>query len=118
MTNESTDTCASKPATDSLLGTFPVEKTLCFALVMTGFTVMALGIVDDATAQIRQLRSDHGCGKRNHDLPGRVLWGIDYGVGRSRGDHVGGFWPIQGLSKPPGSRGRILHPSLIDRDLL
>ena len=64
MTNDTTDTCAPKPEKDSVLGTFPVEKTLSFAFVMTGLTVLAVGLVDNATAQIGSGAEIHYNGER------------------------------------------------------
>lgn len=52
MTIDTQDTCAATPAQKTASSISPVETHLALAFVVTGVAVIALGIFDDATAQV------------------------------------------------------------------
>lgn len=52
MTIDTQDTCATTPAQKTASSISPVETHLALALIVTGLTVLALGVLDDATAQV------------------------------------------------------------------
>lgn len=73
MKNEITDTCVSNQSKSSNFGTSPAERMFAFALVMTGITTMALGLVDDATAQIGYGSEIHYNATRINDAVNAIM---------------------------------------------